>query len=128
MADPFNNREDAVADMLRHMLGINDPSLPWPPRCWRDYAAVEPGDPLFVHMQERGLVRLTSRARGPFSFDYYATTEAGKELALSTFKAMQWSKSKRRYCGWLRISDAVPDLSFRDYLTKPEYAEHRSAT
>lgn len=116
---------DSHADTLRHMLGINDPCLPWPPKCWRDYAAVEPGDSQFADMAERGLVLLTRKAGGHFSFDYYATTDTGKEVALTTFKAMQLTKARRRYHGWLSLSDCHPDLTFREYLTLPEYAEHR---
>ena len=116
--------EEAVADMLRHMLGINDPSLPWPPSAYRDYAAVDPGDTLFAQMEAEGLVRCYRRA-GTTSYDWFTTTSAGRALAMASFREIQYSKSKRRYLKFLDVSDCCPDLTFREFLTRPEFAESR---
>lgn len=115
---------DQQASMLRHMLGINDPSKRRP-EPYRNYAAVDPGDPDFIDMAKLGLVY---HARGPardFPYHYYVCTEMGGRLAIESHRRIRWSKSKRRYASFLSISDMCPDLTFRQFLTKSEFADAR---
>jgi len=109
---------------LRHMLGINDPSKRVP-RPYRNYAAVNPGDPEFIEMARAGLVEIY-RARGSGSeYDYYRCTEMGRLAAMRSFRSIRYSAAKRRYIAYLNVSDAVPDLTFRQFLTHPDFAEAR---
>lgn len=110
-------------DMLRHMLGINDPSKLREP--YRDYAAAIPGDTLFVEMENLGLVKRYRKADETTEYDWYTCTEAGKKIAIESHKSILLPKSKRRYLRYLDISDCHHDLSFKEFLTSPEYAEAR---
>ena len=117
---------DAMTDTLRHMLGINDPSKPLPVDFYRDYAAVCVGDPHFIELEADGFVTCYRRADPNTSYDWFTTTPAGKRAALASFKVRQLPKAARRYKAFLRMADVAPDLTFREYLTNPAYAEHRS--
>lgn len=111
-------------DMLRHMLGINTPEhrVPTP---YRNYAAVSPGDRLFVEMEALGVVELYRRASGPTEYDYYRCTEAGRLAAMRSHRTIRLPKSKRVYIKFLGIRDAWCELTFREFLTNPEFAQTR---
>lgn len=110
---------------LRHMLGINDPSIAHP-KPSRNYAAVLPGNPEFVELEQLGLVEIYRKAASPFpDYDLYRCTDAGRQAAFDSRKGYVYPRSKLRYCAFLRMRDAIPDLTFRDFLTNPEYAEWR---
>ena len=108
---------------LRHMLGINTPCDP-EPNPWRNYAAVNPGDPKYIELERVGAIK---RYYPPTSTDYhwYLCTNAGKLAATQSHKKIRKSKGKRRYAAFLNISDVYPDLTFREFLTAPEFAEVR---
>jgi hypothetical protein len=114
-------------DTLRHMLGINDPyqRVPVP---YRNYAAVPHGDPEFIALAQAGLIECYRTATGPTDYDYYRCTESGRTAALSSYKTIQASKSKRVYRKYLEVSDALTGLSFRDFLVDPQFAETRKNT
>ena len=42
--------------------------------------------------------------------------------AIESFKAYRWSRSRRRYHRFLRLRDAFPDVTFREFLISPEFA------
>lgn len=111
-------------DMLRHMLGINDPSKR-EPKPYRNYAAVNPGDPLFVELAALGLVELYRRAGGPTEYDFYRCTDAGRSAALRSHRTIRLPKSKRVYSTFLGIKDVYCDLTFKQFLTLPQFAEAR---
>jgi len=106
------------------MLGVNDPSQRWfmP---YRNYAAVRPGDPEFVELARLGMVE---RFDGTFlSRDHwYQCTPAGIEAARKSFRKFRLPKSKRRYQAFLDLRDVLPDLTFHEYLTTPDFAESRA--
>jgi hypothetical protein len=111
---------------LRHILGINDPSKRVP-KPYRNYAAVNPGDPEFVALEVAGLVE-RYRARGPGSeYDYFRCTEAGHLAAMRSFRTIRYSPAKRRYIAFLNVRDCFPDLTFKQFVTLPEFAEARKA-
>lgn len=112
-------------DMLRHMLGINDPSV-GRPKPYRNYAAVTPGDPLFIELVALGAVeRYRVAGQGGSDYDFFCCTEAGKAAALASNRTRRWSKPRRRYDRFLDLRDVFPDMTFRDFLTAPEFAEAR---
>ena len=82
---------------LRHMLGINDPSVKTP-RPYRNYAAVTPGDEEFKELQSLGLVKFDGH-RG--DYDYFSCTDLGKSLAIKSHKDIRYKKSKRVYIKYL---------------------------
>ena len=106
---------------LRHMLGINDPTVKTP-KPYRNYAAVSPGDEEFKELHSLGLVRFVGY-RG--DYDYYSCTELGKLLAEKSHKDIRYKKSKRVYIKYLSVSDACPELSFKSFLTDPKFARYR---
>ena len=111
-------------DLLRHMLGINDPSQRVPVPC-RNYAAVSPGDPCYLDMAQAGLVERYRVAAGANAYDYYRCTDAGREVAMASHKTIRWSKSKRVYRKYLNVSDALTGLTFSQFLRDPQFADLR---
>ena len=65
---------------LRHMLGINGTSKK-ASKPYRNYAAVNPGDPEFVELERLGAVTLYRKAGAGTEYDFYSCTEAGKTAA-----------------------------------------------
>lgn len=112
-------------DSLRHMLGINDPYLRVP-KPYRNYAAVNPGDPHYVEMAELGLVECYRKAGGIYEYDFYSCTEAGIAAALKSHRTIRVSRSKRMYSRYLSVSDARADLTFKQFLTDPAFKEIRA--
>ena len=111
-------------NILRHMLGINDPSKA-KPEPYRNYAAVGAADlPMFRDMENEGLVRRVDRT--VFSdYDCYECTQAGMDAAMASFRGIQWPRSKRRYHTYLAIRDVLGELTFREFLTSDEFRESR---
>lgn len=105
---------------LRHMLGINDPSQRIP-KPYRNGAAVVPGDPEFVELERLGAVERYRAAGGSFQYDYYSCTEAGKAAAMKSHRTIRYGRSKRVYLRFLSVRDCIPDLTFRQFLTDPEF-------
>ena len=114
---------DKQLGTLRHMLGINKPydKIPKPSR---NYAAVNPGDPEFVELEKIGAV-VRCRSTLPSDYHYYQCTEAGKEAAMQSHRKIRHGKSKRVYWQYRGLCDCIPDLTFKEFLTNPEYAEIR---
>lgn len=110
--------------VLRHMLGIDDPDAR-EPKPYRNYYAACPGDPAMAALAKTGAVRL---ARGPvegFPYDYYVCTDAGTTAAIKSHRAIRKSKSQRVYSAFLSACDCFQDLTFRQFLTDPYFAETR---
>ena len=118
----LKNLAEADLDTLRHMLGWTDVYKRDPPD-GRDYAAVNPGDPLFVRMETMGLVKLAYPAgtHDWMRLDTYVTTDEGKRLARQSFYKRRKNKAARRFHVWLGISDSWPDFTFREFLTSNDY-------
>ena len=111
-------------DTLRHMLGINTPDDRIPKPC-RNYAAVSPGDAEFVELERLGAVE-RYEARGGSEYDWFRCTEAGRLAAMRSHRDICKTAPQRRYAAYLDLSDAIPDLTFKDFLTLPEFAKTRS--
>lgn len=108
---------------LRHMLGIN---TPWDrvPKPYRNYAAVNHGDPEFIELERMGLVK--NQGRSSISeYDCYVCTEEGKLSAIRSHREIRYSKPRRRYLAFLGLMDCCPDLTFREFLTSQEFRELR---
>lgn len=112
-------------DTLRHMLGINTP-YDRVPKPYRNYAAVNPGDPEFLELEKRGMVKRFARAKpGVTEDDYYRCTEKGRLEAMRSHRNIRKSRSQRRYNKYLEVSDICPDLTFKEFLTDPAFKESR---
>jgi hypothetical protein len=74
--------------MLRHMLGISDPSKP-KPEPYRNYAAVGDADKaIFREMAADGLVRKCDLQRS-YEYDCYECTQGGIDAAVASFRGIQ---------------------------------------
>lgn len=108
---------------LRHMLGINTPydRIPKP---YRNYACVNPGDPEFVELERLGaIVRYTPKA--PTDYWWYTCTDEGKLAAMRSHKTIRKGRKQRVYRMYLHVSDAFPDLTFKEFLTLPDFEDTR---
>lgn len=112
---------DRQLDILRHMLGINDR---WArePKPYRNYFAAGPGDEELEELERIGAVRLIGKR---WDLLYYETTAAGRVAAMASHKKIRMKKPQRVYSRYLSVSDCCSDLTFKEFLTKPEYAEIR---
>lgn len=111
-------------DTLRHMVGLNDR---WavvdeskPP--WRNYFCASPGDEQMARLVALGMVERYSVSGG---YEWFQCLAAGLDAARQSFKTIQPSKASRRYAKFLDLHDVNPDLTFRQFLTAPEFAEAR---
>jgi len=107
--------------ILRHMLGIDTRQTASPVEC-RDYYCANQGDPELIELERLGMVR---RYRRSDSYDWYTTTDAGKAAARASQRAGLLPLSQRRYLRFLNLREPLPDLSFREFLTHPDFAEYR---
>jgi hypothetical protein len=117
------NLSEEQLHTLRHMLGVNTP-YDREPRPYRNYAAVNPGDPKYVELERLGAVENCGKTTWS-EYDYYRCTEAGKAAAIQSHRNIRYSKSKRRYWKFRDIMDCCPGLTFKEFLTNPEFKEVR---
>ena len=107
--------------ILRHMLGIETPRDRFPAP-YRDYYCANPGKPALHELQALGMVRLYSTRDG---YEWWCTTDAGRAAAMASHKTIRYSKPRRTYIKWLDIKDCFADLTFREFLTHPDFAASR---
>ena len=103
------------------MLGINTPGDKYP-RPYRNYAAVNPGDPKYLALAAIGAIEFSGRR---FELDYFRCTDAGKEAAIKSHKSIRYGRARRVYLRFLDVRDCDCDLSFKEFLTNPDYKEAR---
>lgn len=118
------NLTDDQLDTLRHMLGINDPDLR-ESKPYRNYYAACPGDPKLAALAETGAVRLSHGPRPGLPYDCYVCTVSGIQAAIQSHRTIRRTKAQRTYSKYLDHSDVCPDLTFREFLTLPEFAAAR---
>lgn len=117
------NLSDEQLRVLRHMLGINKPreAAPIP---YRDRYCAPVGDPALEALVAAGAVERYAEEGG---YSWYRTTPAGREAAIASHRAIRWRKPARVYARYLAIRDALSDLSFKRFLTDPQFADERRA-
>lgn len=108
---------------LRHMLGIDKPDEARP-EPYRNYYCANPGDEELAALEAAGAVERYSTQGG---YWWYRTTSAGRAAAITSHRTIRLPKAKRIYARFLDVKDAISDLTFRDFLTSPQYAEIRRA-
>lgn len=106
---------------LRHMLGIDDPYAKTP-QPYRDYYCANRGDENLHELARIGAVRLYSQRDG---YDWYCCTDVGRAAAMASHKTIRKSKGSRLYSKFLDVRDCFPDLTFRQFLTEPDFKETR---
>ena len=110
---------------LRHMLGLTDDTQ----RklvSYRNHYATEKGDEHIAAMVEAGLVESVDfGAELAGGLEIYITTAKGRSIADANVRKTRRSKGARLYARFLDISDVRPRLTFREFLTSPEYAQTR---
>lgn len=109
--------------ILHHALGISDPLRP-ERAPYRNHFVAGLGHsdmPALERLERAGLmVREASRLCDGWVF---SVTETGKAQALAT--RPRASRAKRRYGRYLSVADAIPGLTFGQFLTDPQYADYR---
>lgn len=108
-------------DTLRHMLGINTPD-DREPKPYRDYYCANRDDPKLKALAELGAVRLYSQRD---SYDWYCCTPAGRAAAIRSHRTIRRTKAQRLYSKFLDVKDCCPDLTFKQFLTEPDFADTR---
>lgn len=110
--------------ILRHSLGLSDP---YAKNEYRNYYVAGEGhhgwDDLLA-LEAAGLMRRTRNSIPPVGDVTFTVTDAGKRLARA--HAPKISRGKRMYRKFLDVSDCAPDLTFREFLTSPDYADSRA--
>jgi hypothetical protein len=106
------------------MLGINTPEDK-EPKPYRNYVAVNPGDGKYIVLERLGLVECYRRSGPSTEYDWYKCTDKGTSIALISHKHIRYNKPRRRYLKYLEISDCLPDLTFKEFLTSPDFRETR---
>lgn len=122
-ASPLPHLTDEHLRILRHMLGIDKPEER-DPKPYRDYYCANKGNACLLQMERQGAVRLYRQCE---DYDWYTTTEAGREAAIASHRKIRLPKSKRVYSKYLDIADVHEGLTFREFLTNPAYADARAA-
>ncbi len=109
-------------DILRHMLGINTPAdrIPKP---YRNYYATTRDDQDMAELHSLGLVKFDGHHG---DYDYFSCTDMGRQLAMKSHKDIRHKKPRRVYLKFLSCADAWPDLTFKEFLTRPEFKKYRS--
>ncbi len=106
---------------LRHMLGIDLPQVK-DPHAYRDYYCANPGDAEMAALEQLGMVAKYAVQGG---YEWFCTTVEGRKVAFASHKKILQPKSKRVYSKYLSVSDVCTDLTFKQFLTSPEFAESR---
>jgi hypothetical protein len=106
---------------LRHMLGIDKPEQR-EPQPYRNYYCADPRDEHLLALEAAGAVRMYRRCS---HYEWWTCTDAGYAAAIRSHRAIRHRKSRRVYSRFLDISDTRPDLTFREFITSPEYREAR---
>lgn len=112
---------DAQLDTLRHMLGINTPH-DRQPKPYRDYYCANRDDPELHELARIGAVRLYSQHG---NYDWYCTTDVGRAAAMRSHRTIRETKAGRVYSKFLDVSDCYPDLTFKQFITDPQFAKTR---
>lgn len=123
--EPEVKREGIL--ILRHSLGL-DPTGRG--RVYRNHYCAGPGHHSWKLLQElvaAGLM-VDHGKRGEITGGDHLlhVTDRGLSIATVQDPLPKVSKGSRRYREFLSIADAYPDLTFKDFLTLPCFAEARA--
>jgi len=114
--------KDEQLRILRHMLGLTDlyKAIPEP---YRNYYCANPGNEILHELQTLGMVKLYNICD---NYEWFTATDLGKSKAIESFWKLQKPKKARRYVCFLRIRDIYNQLTFKEFLTLPEFKTHRT--
>lgn len=115
------NLSDDHLKVLRHMLGI-DVVDRRAPKEYRNYYCATPGDPLLLELLDAGMVIMYRKCD---QYEWFTATEAGKVAARASQQAQLKPKAARVYSRFLSVKECLPDMTFRDFLTNPDFADAR---
>lgn len=110
-------------EILRHMLGIDKPDERHP-KPYRNYYCANVGDVELHALAAKGLVECYSTHGG---YEWFRTTDAGRAAAFASHKTILRPKASRVYSRFLDVKDALADLTFKQFLTDPQFADLRRA-
>lgn len=58
-------------------------------------------------------------------YHWYRTTDMGRAAAMASHKTIRYTKAKRVYSKFLDARDALGNVTFRDFLTHPDFKQSR---
>lgn len=110
--------------ILHHALGVSDPyQCDQPP--YRNHFVAGQGhddEPLLLQLVQQGLMVVReSKLTGGDAL--YVVSDRGVDIALKSRPRVP--QKKLLYRRFLSVRDCCPDLTFREFLTSPEFAECR---
>ncbi len=109
---------------LRHMLGINTPD-DRVPKPYRNYAAVTPGNLKYIELEQLGAIKKYRTHDSHSQYDWYGCTLEGRLAAIKSHKTIRKTRAQRRYTAYLDMTDVYPELTFKDFLTHPDFSTAR---
>ena len=111
--------------ILRHSLGIGEDGRGKP---YRNHFCTGPGSKDWDDCRILSAVGMMLD-KGPMKLvggDHcFVVTDEGRKSAVNSEPLPKPSKAKRRYLYWLEVRDVWPDATFKDFLTRPEFADSR---
>ena len=115
-------RDDQLR-VLRHMLGVDNQRDKKDPVSYRNYYCTSPGNPLMNGLRHLGFVEMYRKDE---NYEWFTATETGIAAGMDSARQRRYSKARRRYLCYLHISDCYSNLTFKQFLTDPEFAETRA--
>ena len=104
--------------ILRHSLGIQ-----WAhDKEYRDYYCACVGEDRLERMADKCLMKRGNFINGGRD-RYYFVTELGRAVAREDIPRK--TRSQLRYERFLSVCDCCPDLTFKEFITDPQYREVR---
>lgn len=114
--------------ILLHTLGLTDPMTKEP---YRNYFVAGPGHddlPTIKMLCWAGFMKEHTSSGGlPFCDKddrLFLVTDIG--ISVAQKHRPKISRGQRRYRRFLSVADAWPDLTFREFLISPDFAQYRS--
>jgi hypothetical protein len=99
------------------MLGIDKPKAD-KPEPYRNYYCANPGEREMLELARLGAVEQYAAQGG---YEWFQCTEAGRTAAIASHRTIRYSAARRRYMRFLDVRECWPDLTFRQFITDPQF-------
>lgn len=110
--------------ILLHTIGLDDP---YQEKSYRNHFVADDGHSDLPAIQKLCLEGLMEEQRAPGFLEagdrVFRVTDCGRQAAERLRRRP--TRAQRRYHRFLEVADCCPDLTFREFLTLPAFAEAR---
>lgn len=116
---------DSEARLLHHTLGVSDAYNP-ERAPYRNHFVAGPGHPDLKDLENLVAMGHMVCYKHPLTNGdelVFSATDTGKAVAIRT--RPRAPKNKLRYHRFLSLKDAIPDLTFKKFLTDPQFRRYR---